>query len=59
MWALLAYDRQSLVIAAFVALMVAGTVVTLGAFVMWRREGRRHHRRGTAEHRPPSEPTEG
>ncbi len=42
------YDRQAWVIGALVALMVAGTVVAIGAFVLFRREGRRHHRRGAA-----------
>jgi hypothetical protein len=51
---LFGYDRQAWVIGALVALMVAGTMVALGALVLFRREGRRHHRRGTAE--GPAEP---
>jgi hypothetical protein len=45
---LFGYDRQAWVIGALVALMVAGTAVALGALVLFRREGRRHHRRGAA-----------
>ncbi len=40
--ALLALDRKSLIITAFVALMVAGAVVSVGAWMLLRREGRRN-----------------
>ncbi len=40
--ALLGLHRKSLIITAFVALMVAGAVVSLGAWTLLRREGRRH-----------------
>jgi hypothetical protein len=42
--AVLAVDRQALVVAAFAVLMVAGVVVGLGALVLFRREGRRQRR---------------
>ncbi len=38
--ALLAFDREDMMIAALAALMVAGLVVTFGALVLLRRERR-------------------
>jgi hypothetical protein len=38
--ALLAFDREHLMVAALAALMMAGLVVAFGAFVLLRRERR-------------------
>jgi hypothetical protein len=40
----LAYDREDLMVAALAALVVAGTVVALGAWVLFFRQGRRSRR---------------
>jgi hypothetical protein len=39
--ALLAFDRESAIISALIALIVAGVIVSLGAWVLLRRERRR------------------
>jgi hypothetical protein len=39
--ALLAIDRESAIISALVALIVAGVIVSVGAWVLLRRERRR------------------
>ena len=39
--ALLAYDRETMIVAALAALIVAGVVVSVGAWVMVWRERRR------------------
>jgi hypothetical protein len=49
--ALLAFDREDVIIAALAALMVAGLAVSVGAAVLLRRE-----RRG--ERRPSEQPNE-
>lgn len=43
---LLALDRRSLIIAAFVALMVASVIVSAGAWVLLRRESKARRRDG-------------
>jgi hypothetical protein len=48
--ALLAFDREHLMVAALAALMVAGLVVAFGAFVLLRRE-----RRAEPEEEPSAE----
>lgn len=44
--ALLAFDREDVILAALVALMVAGLVVSVGAAVLLRREHRGERRPG-------------
>jgi hypothetical protein len=39
--ALLAFDRESAIISALIALIVAGVIVSVGAWVLLRRERRR------------------
>jgi hypothetical protein len=39
--ALFAFDRESAIISALIALIVAGVIVSLGAWVLLRRERRR------------------
>jgi len=39
---ILAFDRESAIIAALFALIVSGLVVSLGAWVLFRRERRRN-----------------
>jgi hypothetical protein len=50
-FALLAFDREDVIVAALAALMAAGLVVSVGAAVLLRRD-----RRG--ERRPEQEPNE-
>ncbi|HEX8100488.1 MAG TPA: hypothetical protein VF660_09870 [Actinomycetota bacterium] len=38
--ALLAFDRENMIVAALIALMVAGLVVSFGALMLLRRERR-------------------
>jgi hypothetical protein len=38
---LLAFDRESAIISALIALIVAGVIVSVGAWVLFRRERRR------------------
>lgn len=52
--ALLAFDREDVIIAALAALMVAGLVVSVGAAVLLRRD-RRGERSPEQE---PSQPTD-
>jgi hypothetical protein len=41
MFALLAYDREDLMVAALAAIVVAGILVSIGAWVLLFRERRR------------------
>ena len=41
--ALLAFDKETLMIGAFAAMIVAGLFVAVGAIVLFRREGRSRH----------------
>ena len=40
----LAFQRETMIIAALAALIVAGVIVSIGAWVMFRRERRTQHR---------------
>ena len=51
--ALLAFDREDVIVAALAALMVAGLVVSVGAAVLLRRE-----RRSQGHFEDPGEPAE-
>ena len=53
MIALLAADRQSVIILAFWTLVGAGVVVSVGAWILLRREGR--HQRSEQEQEPEPE----
>ena len=52
--ALLAFDRESVILAALAALMVAGLVVSVGAAILLRRT-----RRVESRNEDPAEPTAG
>ena len=48
---LLAYDREDLMVAALAALMVAGIVVAVGAWLLFFREARRPLETGAPDDR--------